>query len=115
MLRGVIEVQKYFRGHRARRLFHELNKGAKSIQSCNFFQAKLISILYYEHLYFASSHFIIICLSIDRHFLSNAVVCGENIRRKYAAESNRCSAFASQLLDEQLMAVIYLQSGKYTW
>lgn len=34
MLRGVIEVQRYFRGHRARRLLHELNKGAKSIQSC---------------------------------------------------------------------------------
>ncbi|TYJ38947.1 hypothetical protein E1A91_A04G030200v1 [Gossypium mustelinum] len=76
VLRGVIEVQKYFRGHRARRLFHELNKGAKSIQS---------------------------------------FVCGENIRRKYAAESNRCSAFASQLLDEQLTAVIYLQSVIRGW
>ncbi|KAG4204083.1 hypothetical protein ERO13_A04G025900v2 [Gossypium hirsutum] len=76
VLRGVIEVQKYFRGHRARRLFHELNKGAKSIQS---------------------------------------FVCGENIRRKYAAESNRCSAFSSQLLDEQLTAVIYLQSVIRGW
>ncbi|KAB1670982.1 hypothetical protein [Gossypium barbadense] len=76
VLRGVIEVQKYFRGHRARRLFHEHNEGAKSIQS---------------------------------------FVCGENIRRKYAAESNRCSAFASQLLDEQLMAVIYLQSVIRGW
>ncbi|XVE80224.1 hypothetical protein DITRI_Ditri14bG0122500 [Diplodiscus trichospermus] len=76
VLRGVIEVQKYFRGHRARRLFHELNKGAKSIQS---------------------------------------FVCGENIRRKYAIEANRCSAFASQLLDEQLMAVIYLQSVIRGW
>ncbi|KAA3453007.1 myosin-2-like [Gossypium australe] len=76
VLRGVIEVQKYFRGHRARRLFHELNKGGKSIQS---------------------------------------FVCGENIRRKYAAESNRCSAFASQLLDEQLTAVIYLQSVIRGW
>ncbi|KHG13556.1 Myosin-2 heavy chain [Gossypium arboreum] len=76
VLRGVIEVQKYFRGHRARRLFHEHNKGAKSIQS---------------------------------------FVCGENIRRKYAAESNRCSAFASQLLDEQLTAVIYLQSVIRGW
>ncbi|PPR82450.1 hypothetical protein GOBAR_AA38264 [Gossypium barbadense] len=72
VLRGVIEVQKYFRGHRARRLFHEHNEGAK-------------------------------------------IVCGENIRRKYAAESNRCSAFASQLLDEQLMAVIYLQSVIRGW
>ncbi|MBA0864226.1 hypothetical protein Goshw_000771 [Gossypium schwendimanii] len=72
VLRGVIEVQKYFRGHRARRLFHELNKGAK-------------------------------------------IVCGENIRRKYATESNRCSAFASQLLDEQLTAVIYLQSVIRGW
>ncbi|KHG19058.1 Myosin-2 heavy chain [Gossypium arboreum] len=72
VLRGVIEVQKYFRGHRARRLFHEHNKGAK-------------------------------------------IVCGENIRRKYAAESNRCSAFASQLLDEQLTAVIYLQSVIRGW
>ncbi|XVF18987.1 hypothetical protein REPUB_Repub11eG0071900 [Reevesia pubescens] len=33
VLRGVIEVQKYFRGHRARCLFHELNKGAKNLQS----------------------------------------------------------------------------------
>ncbi|XWS11103.1 hypothetical protein CRYUN_Cryun38cG0055000 [Craigia yunnanensis] len=71
---GVIEVQKYFRGHRDRHLFHELNKGAKNIQS---------------------------------------FVCSENIRRKYAIEANRCSAFASQLLDEQLTAVIYLQSGKF--
>ncbi|XP_012443648.2 myosin-2 isoform X1 [Gossypium raimondii] len=76
VLRGVIEVQKYFRGHRARCLFHELNKGAKSIQS---------------------------------------FVCGENIRRKYAAESIRCSAFASQLLDEQLTAVVYLQSVIRGW
>ncbi|MBA0596898.1 hypothetical protein Gorai_013703, partial [Gossypium raimondii] len=72
VLRGVIEVQKYFRGHRARCLFHELNKGAK-------------------------------------------IVCGENIRRKYAAESIRCSAFASQLLDEQLTAVVYLQSVIRGW
>ncbi|TYI32086.1 hypothetical protein ES332_A04G033800v1 [Gossypium tomentosum] len=43
------------------------------------------------------------------------IVCGENIRRKYAAESNRCSAFASQLLDEQLTAVIYLQSVIRGW
>ncbi|XWS52002.1 hypothetical protein CRYUN_Cryun11dG0030300 [Craigia yunnanensis] len=76
VLRGVIEVQKYFRGHRARRLFHELNKGAKNIQS---------------------------------------FVCGENIRRKYAIEANRCSAFASQLLDEQLAAVVYLQSVIRGW
>ncbi|XP_022753232.1 myosin-2-like isoform X2 [Durio zibethinus] len=76
LLRGVIEVQKYFRGHRARCLFRELNKGAKNMQS---------------------------------------FVCGENIRRKYATEANRCSAFASQLLDEQLTAVIYLQSVIRGW
>ncbi|XWS27952.1 hypothetical protein CRYUN_Cryun25bG0024500 [Craigia yunnanensis] len=76
VLRGVIEVQKYFRGHRARCLFHELNKGAKNIQS---------------------------------------FVCGENIRRKYAIEANRCSTFASQLFDEQLTAVIYLQSVIRGW
>ncbi|XP_022717027.1 LOW QUALITY PROTEIN: myosin-2 [Durio zibethinus] len=76
VLQGVIEVQKYFRGHRARRLFHELNKGAKNIQS---------------------------------------FVCGENIRRKYAIEANSCSAFTSQLLDEQLTSVIYLQSVIRGW
>ncbi|GMJ10224.1 ARABIDOPSIS THALIANA MYOSIN 1, myosin 2, ARABIDOPSIS THALIANA MYOSIN 4 [Hibiscus trionum] len=76
VLRGVIGVQKYFRGHRARRLFLELNKGAKNIQS---------------------------------------FVCGESIRRKYASEANRCSAFASQLLDEQLTSVIYLQSVIRGW
>ncbi|KAK6229517.1 hypothetical protein SCA6_018468 [Theobroma cacao] len=76
VLQGVIEVQKYFRGHRARRLFHELNKEAKHIQS---------------------------------------FVRGENIRRKHAVEGNMCSAFASQLLDEQLTAVIYLQSVIRGW
>ncbi|TYI96470.1 hypothetical protein E1A91_D01G075300v1 [Gossypium mustelinum] len=76
VLQGVIQVQKYFRGHRARRLFHELNKGAKTIQS---------------------------------------FVCGENIRRKYAIEANRCSSFASHLLDEQLASVIYLQSVIRGW
>ncbi|KAL4335923.1 hypothetical protein GQ457_07G014070 [Hibiscus cannabinus] len=76
VLRGIVGVQKYFRGHRARRLFHELNKGAKSIQS---------------------------------------FVFGENIRRKYAIEANRCSTFASQIIDEQLMAVIYLQSVIRGW
>ncbi|KAE8692300.1 Myosin-2 [Hibiscus syriacus] len=72
VLRGIIGVQKYFRGHCARRLFQELNKGAK-------------------------------------------IVFGENIRRKYTIEANRCSAFASQLIDEQLMAVIYLQSVIRGW
>ncbi|XVF04085.1 hypothetical protein REPUB_Repub05bG0051200 [Reevesia pubescens] len=76
VLQRVIEVQKYFRGHRARRLFHELNKGAKNIQS---------------------------------------FVCSENIRRKYAIEAHRCSAFASQLVDEQLTSVIYLQSVIRGW
>ncbi|XWS09926.1 hypothetical protein CRYUN_Cryun39dG0031900 [Craigia yunnanensis] len=76
VLRGVIEVQKYFRGHRARRLFHELNKGAKNIQS---------------------------------------FVYGENIRRKYGIEANRCSAFTSQLLDEHLTEVVYLQSVIRGW
>ncbi|XVF78057.1 hypothetical protein PTKIN_Ptkin14bG0097700 [Pterospermum kingtungense] len=76
MLRGVIEVQKYFRGRRARRLFHELSKGGKGIQSC---------------------------------------VYGENIEKKYAIEGNGCSAFAPQLLDEQLTAVICLQSVIRGW
>ncbi|KAE8676979.1 Myosin-2 [Hibiscus syriacus] len=76
VLRGVIGVQKYFRGHRARCLFLELNKGAKNIQS---------------------------------------FVCGESIIRKYAIEANRCSAFASQLLDEQLTSVVYLQSVIRGW
>ncbi|XP_039040957.1 myosin-2-like [Hibiscus syriacus] len=76
VLQGVIGVQKYFRGHRARCLFHELNKGAENIQS---------------------------------------FVCGQSIRRKYAIEAHRCSAFASQLLDEQLTSVIYLQSVIRGW
>ncbi|XP_039026501.1 myosin-2-like isoform X2 [Hibiscus syriacus] len=76
VLRGVIGVQKYFRGHRARCLFLELNKGAKNIQS---------------------------------------FVCGESIRRKYGIEANRCSAFAPQLVDEQLASVIYLQSVIRGW
>ncbi|XVF70406.1 hypothetical protein PTKIN_Ptkin11bG0159000 [Pterospermum kingtungense] len=76
VLRGVVEVQKHFRGHRARRLFHELNKGAKIVQS---------------------------------------FVYSENVRRKYAIEANGRSSFASQLLDEQLTAVIYLQSVIRGW
>ncbi|KAL4309084.1 hypothetical protein GQ457_01G005030 [Hibiscus cannabinus] len=76
VLQGVIGVQKYFRGHRARRLFLELNKGAENIQS---------------------------------------FVCGQSIRRKYAIEANRCSAFASQLVDEQLTSVVYLQSVIRGW
>ncbi|KAK8527352.1 hypothetical protein V6N13_085188 [Hibiscus sabdariffa] len=76
VLQGVIGVQKYFRGHRARCLFHELNKGSENIQS---------------------------------------FVCGQSIRRKYALEANRCSAFASQLLDEQLTSVVYLQSVIRGW
>ncbi|GMI63685.1 ARABIDOPSIS THALIANA MYOSIN 1, myosin 2, ARABIDOPSIS THALIANA MYOSIN 4 [Hibiscus trionum] len=76
VLQGIIGVQKFFRGHRARCLFRELNEGAKSMQS---------------------------------------FVFGENIRRKYAIEANGCSAFASQLIDEQLMAVIYLQSVIRGW
>ncbi|KAE8681064.1 myosin-2-like isoform X6 [Hibiscus syriacus] len=75
VLRGVIGVQKYFRGHRARCLFLELNKGAKNIQS----------------------------------------FCGESIQRKYAIEHNRCSAFASQLLDEKLASIIHLQSVIRGW
>ncbi|KAK8706139.1 hypothetical protein V6N13_049714 [Hibiscus sabdariffa] len=76
VLRGVIGVQKYFRGHQARRLFLELNKGAKNIQ---------------------------------------LFVCGKTIRSKYPIEANRCSAFASQLFDEQLTSVIYLQSVVRGW
>ncbi|KAK8493376.1 hypothetical protein V6N13_129244 [Hibiscus sabdariffa] len=76
VLRGVIGVQKYFRGHQARRLFLELNKGAKNIQ---------------------------------------LFVCGKTIRSKYPIEANMCSAFASQLLDEQLTSVIYLQSVIRGW
>ncbi|OMP04597.1 IQ motif, EF-hand binding site [Corchorus olitorius] len=72
VLRGVIDVQKYFRGHRARRLFHELNKGAK-------------------------------------------IVCGDIRRKYYSVEGNRCSIYPSQLLDEQLTAVIYLQSVIRGW
>ncbi|KAE8729898.1 Pentatricopeptide repeat-containing protein [Hibiscus syriacus] len=69
-------TERYFRGHRARCLFLEHNKGAKNIQS---------------------------------------LVCGESIRRKYAIEANKCSAFASQLLDEQLTSVVYLQSVIRGW
>ncbi|KAE8705031.1 hypothetical protein F3Y22_tig00110430pilonHSYRG00152 [Hibiscus syriacus] len=44
-----------------------------------------------------------------------SLVCGESIRRKYAIEANRCSAFASQLLDEQLTSVVNLQSVIRWW
>ncbi|XVE50396.1 hypothetical protein DITRI_Ditri01bG0159200 [Diplodiscus trichospermus] len=76
VLRGVIEVQKCLRGHRARRLFHELKKGARNIQSS---------------------------------------ICSENIQRTDAIEANRFPPFAPQFVDEQLTAVIYLQSVIRGW
>lgn len=35
VLQGIVGVQKYFRGHQARRHFNELKKGVTTLQSCN--------------------------------------------------------------------------------
>lgn len=34
-LQGILGFQKCFRGHQARRLFHELKEGVTILQSCN--------------------------------------------------------------------------------
>lgn len=34
-MQGILQVQKWFRGHLARQYFHELKNGVTTIQSCN--------------------------------------------------------------------------------
>lgn len=36
-LQGIVEIQKYFRGHQARCYYHDLKTGILALQSCNSF------------------------------------------------------------------------------
>lgn len=42
----------------------------------------------------------------------NAVIRGENARRKWKIDAKMLPAASPQMLDEQLTAIIFLQSGK---
>ncbi|KAB5521493.1 hypothetical protein DKX38_025812 [Salix brachista] len=75
-LRGIVGVQRYFRGGQARRNFHELKQGVMILQS---------------------------------------FVRGENIRRKFIHIKNKCTASAPKVVDEQLVAAVYLQSVIRGW
>ena len=35
LLKGILEIQKYFRGHQARCYYTELKRGTVALQSCN--------------------------------------------------------------------------------
>ncbi|KAG5255087.1 myosin [Salix suchowensis] len=75
-LRGIVGVQRYFRGGQARRNFHELKQGVMILQS---------------------------------------FVRGENIRRKFIHIKNKCTASAPKVVDQQLVAAVYLQSVIRGW
>ncbi|KAJ6753689.1 MYOSIN-2 ISOFORM X1 [Salix purpurea] len=75
-LRGIVGVQRYFRGGQARRNFHELKQGVMILQS---------------------------------------FVRGENIRRKFIHIKNKCTASAPKVVEEQLVAAVYLQSVIRGW
>ena len=57
-------------------------------------------------------YFCIFCLVFDSNYYWDAVVRGENIRRKFIHIKNKCTASAPKVVDEQLVAAVYLQSGK---
>jgi hypothetical protein len=54
----------------------------------------------------------IFCSAFDSSYYWDAVVRGENLRRKFNHIKKKCTARAPIAMDEQLVAAVYLQSGK---
>ncbi|GFQ06239.1 myosin-2 [Phtheirospermum japonicum] len=94
VLQGTLEVQKCFRGHRARRYFHELKGGYCS--TCPFY---------------LNANYFLVC---SDNYISTGIR-GEIARKEYNFLLKLKKEVACKKLDEQLMAVVQMQSVIRGW